>query len=821
MKKITLLLLILFSLSAQRYAMSQITVNTVSTVSTASVTTVAPYQSTIVPVTALASASTSVDAIYMEITYDQTVVSAINVTQGAGLTGGTLNAGISTPGLIILNWYANTISINSLATIFNIEFRRIGPGVSSPVTLSVSDFTLSSTNYTSTMNSGTLSFQADAPHTIAPDALYCYGQTISVPITVNDFNTIGAVSLRLSFDISVLTYSGSFTINPLLPVSSLPITNTVPGTIRVASTNFPVSGVTLPAGATLFTLNFTYNGGYTGLTWLSSPNSYCEYTNQGFIVLPDTPFATYYTNGSVGPAPTTWDGSESNVWNTLANWSCDVPTAYTDVIIGTSPNYPVIPAAADITVKSLTINDGSVTVSPTAKLTVTNTLTNAVGNTGLVIKSDATGTGSLINNTAGVSATIERYITGSEDLTSNRYHLVSHPFTESYLSGAWMDSYLFDCDELTGTWIANGIETNNTLLATKGYMIYYPGTSKLYSHTGTLQTGTSTIPVTYTAGSAYPGYNLVANMYPCALDFDVAGNWGGGVISNKIWIWNASSGNYGSHIRSGANTNGVTNIIPEGQGFFVEATTSGDLTIAPAARVHNSAQAFLKNTDITENMFLLKASGNNFSDEIVVQFREDATTGYDELIEAKKMVGQLEAPQLSSVTSDDANLSINSLPFSAIDALVPVKFSLNANVDVTFDASGMESFYEGIPIYLEDHLLNTVIDLRANPVYVFSHNTGNAVNRFALRFMGVTDTPEYNEIKGNVFASNGRIFADVPSMSQSLVNISVFDAQGRQISNSKMIMSGTIELQAPSATGVYMVRVLNGSKSFTGRVLVN
>ena len=310
-------------------------------------------------------------------------------------------------------------------------------------------------------------------------------------------------------------------------------------------------------------------------------------------------------------------------------------------------------------------------------------------------------------------------------------------------------------------------------------------------------------------------------MYPCALDFDVAANWGGGVISNKISIWNATSGNYGSHIRSGANTNGVTNIIPEGQGFFVVATSSGNLTIDPAARVHNSAQAFLKNSAITENMFRLKASGNNFTDEIVVHFREDATTGYDELIEAKKMAGQLEAPQLSTIASDNSELSINSLPFSAIDAIVPVKLSLNATVDVTFDASGMESFYEGIPIYLEDHLLNNVIDLRANPVYVFSHNAINANNRFALRFVGVTDIPEYNKIKGNVFASNGRIFADVPSMSQTLVTISVFDAQGRQISNSKMIMSGIIEVQAPSATGIYLVRVLNGSKSFTGRVLVN
>lgn len=820
MKKITLLILILFTLAAQRYAFSQIVTEISSYGSTGS------FDSEItIPVKATVTSSTNIGSISLVILFEPSITTPISATKGAVLVGGSaVGFTVSSPGVVEIGWTFGNINLPiGTSDLFYIKFKKVSTGIS-PLTFQTINCAYSNsvpTPYTDcTYVNGSLEYSLNAPHTTAPVVSACsgqIGQTVSVPVIVSGFNTIGAVSLYLNYNASVLTFvSGSTNTDFALWSTN----GSIPGSVTISGVDISGAGVTYPAGSTLFTLTFTYLGGSTDLTW-NDLGGTCDFSNPQAFSLNDIPFATYYTNGYVGPTTTTWTGATGTAWTTLTNWSCALPTTATDVIISTSPNYPVIPAAADITVKSLTINDGSVTVSPTAKLTVTNTLTNAVGNTGLVIKSDATGTGSLINNTAGVSATIERYITGSEDLTLNRYHLVSHPFTESYLSGAWLDSYLFDCNEPTGIWIANGIETNNSLSATKGYMIYYPGTSKLYSHTGTMQTGTSTIPVTYTAGSAYPGYNLVANMYPCALDFDVAGNWGGGVISNKIWIWNASSGNYGTHIRSGANTNGVTNIIPEGQGFFVEATTSGDLTIAPAARVHNSAQAFLKNTDITENMFLLKASGNNFSDEIVVQFREDATTGYDELIEAKKMVGQLEAPQLSSVASDDANLSINSLPFSAIDALVPVKFSLNANVDVTFDASGMESFYEGIPIYLEDHLLNTVIDLRANPVYVFSHNTGNAVNRFALRFMGVTDTPEYNEIKGNVFASNGRIFADVPSMSQSLVNISVFDAQGRQISNSKMIMSGTIELQAPSATGVYMVRVLNGSKSFTGRVLVN
>ncbi|MEI6060958.1 MAG: T9SS type A sorting domain-containing protein [Bacteroidota bacterium] len=533
------------------------------------------------------------------------------------------------------------------------------------------------------------------------------------------------------------------------------------------------------------------------------------------------PFLRYenYTPGFI------WLGTSTTDWATAGNWSENaLPASAKKVIIPYAAlNNPKLNTTS--TISTLTIETGgALTIATGGKLTVTATLANNAGNTGIVIKSDATGTGSLIHNTAGVSATVERYISGAPaQNNATMYHLVSHPFTANYTSGDWLGSYLFDCNEPTGTWIANGNSTSTSLAATKGYLIYYPGASHIYSHTGTLLSGTSTIPVTYTGTSAHPGENLVANMYPCSLDFNVAGAWtGSATISNKIWIWSSAAGNYGAYIRGNPiGTNNVTGIIPVGQGFFVEASSSGNLTIDPSARAHSS-QSYLKTGTTADNMMSLKVSANNFGDEIMVQFREDATAGYDELIEAKKMLGQNEAPQLSSLAMDNTKLSINALPFSTGDVVVPLDFALNTSADVTFTASGLESFYMGIPIYLEDRALNKVIDLRTNPVYTFSHNALSAGNRFQLRFLGVTATPGQDAVvQGSVSVNQGSLLIDVPAMKQSEVSISVYDAQGRLFSSNKMLMDSIIQLPAPKATGVYIVRVTGGSRTFIGKAVVN
>lgn len=480
---------------------------------------------------------------------------------------------------------------------------------------------------------------------------------------------------------------------------------------------------------------------------------------------------------------------------------------------------------------NLTVTAGSLTINPSRQLTVTGILTNTPGITGLIIKSNTTGTGSLIHNTADVPATIERYIAGSSTLTSMIYHQVSIPLTaaSSPTSNLFLGSYLFSFNEAggdgttnqKGAWVALGEATNTPLNVDAGYLIYYPEASKTYTFAGNMRNGSVAPALTY--ADANHGFNLIPNPYPSAINWDAASGWSLSNVDDAIYVWNSSANttNYGSYVGI-TTTNGVSNIIPSGQAFFVRANTaSPTISMNNSVRVHD-AKAFMKNSQaVNPDELHLFAASNGIQDEIAVRFAADVTSNFDGHADAYKMFGYTVTPQLNSVTPDGTKLSINSLPYSAGDAIVPLNFTLDAATEVTFTASGMESFQSSVPIYLEDMLINKIVNLREQPTYTFTHSGGAADQRFQLRFKGVNGTPQPNEtLQGNVFVSGNKVNIDIPAMQQNTVQVSIFDALGRSFSQGKYTLNGILQLDAPTATGMYIVKVMSGNKVFTSKVIV-
>jgi len=134
-----------------------------------------------------------------------------------------------------------------------------------------------------------------APKTFAANVFAVPNTTVSVPVTVQDFTNIGAVSLTMYYDAAVLTFQGA-TVHPAFP--SLWVFGNNPGVITAGG--FSVnSGITLPFNATLFTIQFLYLGGYTDLSWFDNGSS-CEYADwPNYNALVDVPQEDYYFNGSV------------------------------------------------------------------------------------------------------------------------------------------------------------------------------------------------------------------------------------------------------------------------------------------------------------------------------------------------------------------------------------------------------------------------------------------------------------------------------------------------------------------------------------------
>ncbi len=147
------------------------------------------------------------------------------------------------------------------------------------------------------MSSVTLISQ-NAPKTTAATVNAAGSGPVAIPITVKEFTNIGAISLSLEYDYSVIQLL-SLVPNPLLATFLFNDISIGNGKHRIVMSWFG-PGTSLPDESVLLTLNFTYSGGGTSLTWFDSGLS-CEYADGNGDVLNDIPRSTYYINGLITP----------------------------------------------------------------------------------------------------------------------------------------------------------------------------------------------------------------------------------------------------------------------------------------------------------------------------------------------------------------------------------------------------------------------------------------------------------------------------------------------------------------------------------------
>jgi hypothetical protein len=526
----------------------------------------------------------------------------------------------------------------------------------------------------------------------------------------------------------------------------------------------------------------------------------------------------------------TWTGNVSSDWADSGNWMGNViPGPASTVTIGPSPYNPVISGSStiqDLVIESLQ----GLTIGPLGELTVTGTLVNNAGAAGLIIQSASDGTGSLVHQTPNVPATIERHITGSSVLTDMHYKTVSVPLNMDAepVSGLFMGSYLYQFNAGTQAWGPMGSATTTILDVDRGYMIYYPNSAgTTYSFAGPMNNGSFEIPVSYNTTTEYSGFNLVPNPYPSALDWDAGSGWNKTNLNNSIWIWNPVEKQYAAYV-DGTTTNGGTPIIPVGQSFFVQANAATPvLSVDNGARVHND-QAFFKESDVqsiasADELLRIRTLANNYSDEIVVRFLEEATPQHDSRFDAVKMYGSAEAPQIYSQAADGQKLSIYSHPHPTENISIPLGFELEEGETAKLEFEGMDSFDAEMQLLLEDLLEDVVIDLRTESAYNFAYEPGLDPNRFVLHMqvnLTTSTDPLPEETPFRIFAANRHIHLSVPSLAGQTAVVEVFDLLGRRQQHHKVELGAEVVLGTGSFNGVAIVRVVAGQQVFTQRVII-
>ncbi len=455
---------------------------------------------------------------------------------------------------------------------------------------------------------------------------------------------------------------------------------------------------------------------------------------------------------------------------------------------------------------------GMITVQNGAKLTAT-------GTAGITVKSDVNGTGSFLdqnatgaNVTFGGTQTVERYLSGDAE-----YHIFSPSVVSVDLgtvfptnqSNIWVRDYT----EATNTY-TNHIYSES-ITQGKGYTVFLSGISSTTANfTGTLGTGDLAIgsSLTQTANPGGDGWNMVGNPYPSAISWDALTKSG---LLASVYVWNAATANWKSYVDGPGGLTG--GIIPSGQGFFVQVTSSPTLTFTNAARVHSASLLYYKSTQLSNLLTLaVTTDANTYSDKLFVYFDSRATAGFDPDYDAYKLRGDATAPEL--FTAGNPILSIDARTSPQESPVIPLGFKAGADAGYTFTAEGMESFPFNTPIFLEDKVTGAKINLRQNPVYTFQSTKGEFSNRFNLLFSTVGI--EENELAGvSTYAKDKIIYLKTPVALNGTV--SVYNIIGQCIFRQQLQSPGIMTIPVNGTTGTYLVSLVteNGVKS--RKVFVN
>ena len=327
----------------------------------------------------------------LTMTFDTTRVSFVSKTTNSSLTGMTVTYSPGSgyhQGTLFFSWTgASNVSLPDGSILSNLTFHYItGTGILS-WTSSVCQYKSYVGGVLTPLNDmekylfykdGGISYRG-APVTFAPVITIAAPGTVYIPVTVNGFTNIGALTLYLQYDPAIITYQNSFTPNASLGSMSVGDISASGGYRQIvmqwSSNGYSWNAVTLSNGSTICTLKFNYltSGTSCALSWYDMGPS-CEYADTSDVLI-DMPTANYYKNGSVSP-PTNfiWTGTASSEWYNSSNWNISsVPGNSTDVVIPASaPHWPVFTGDFTLGVqcRSLTLSTVSSQMTITGKLII-------------------------------------------------------------------------------------------------------------------------------------------------------------------------------------------------------------------------------------------------------------------------------------------------------------------------------------------------------------------------------------------------------------------------------------------------------------------
>jgi hypothetical protein len=409
--------------------------------------------------------------------------------------------------------------------------------------------------------------------------------------------------------------------------------------------------------------------------------------------------------------------------------------------------------------------------------------------------------------------------------------------------------------ETTNKWL--GVRDSNTIITPgKGYRtlirtqdIKYVENSGYYELFGRPVIGdgnvSNTAPFVIPITNTLDGWNLVANPYPCEIDWNAPTGWNKSSIDNAYYVWDGNNRSYkvykgpGGTGTIGISTQNMTPIINSGQGFMVRSTTSGHAssTISmteDVKKIETDLPAFYRMADAEPALRITFKNTTSNADQAIVRFYQDASVAYDVAYDAKKYMGT--TLNVSTLSNTD-EMTINTLPYHDANTIVPLRVQAYVKDTYTLDFTDTETFSDETEIYLYDIANDSLVDVRANISYTFATTTAfDMPSRFEIHFSKLpTDQvlafeEDKNEIQGlRVYPnpSEGNTTFQVDMKKESEILLTIFNAEGRPVYNSNLTcqpgsnkISWNIDKQVNNS-GIYFYKLKTNSQDYSGKIIVH
>ena len=339
---------------------------------------------------------------------------------------------------------------------------------------------------------------------------------------------------------------------------------------------------------------------------------------------------------------------------------------------------------------------------------------------------------------------------------------------------------------------------------------------------GILNNGQQSVVLTRSSSAkhASPGWNLVGNPYPCAVNWDAASVTKKNLENNTIYY--RSKGTFATYNgNTGIGVNGGQAIIPAQQSFWVlvkAGETTGEVGFDKDSK-HYAAQDQgrfyrISNPEKSLDYFRFIVSSETKSDEAIIALKEGADVNFDKF-DSRKYFASSE-PNIYLYTEDEKQVAIDAFSSDEADSvhsIIDVKAGFRTKTKGFYTFTVEEAEHDAKDYYVTIYDKKTKIhhDLRNEKSFSFySGNTWSAKkdiqDRFEIKIEAIPHS-ESNQARKvaektiDVYSSEKLLYTNGIENS----NLEIYTINGVKVFEQKLEGEATVEPHLQD--GIYIVKL--------------